>query len=95
MHSKLNQLSYLYEKYDLIKNKRNKIKNSLMKSLFDTFAISMNIDIFNKNSSFENLDFLTKIICNYVNILSKGEVKKYTEILNLFELLVIRDLKLD
>ena len=87
MHFKLNDIQTLYEKYDLIKNKRSKIKNGFMKSVFD-FSNSMNIDIFNKFSSFENIDCITKLLCCYIRILSKGEVKKYTEILSMFEFLV-------
>ena len=48
----------------------------------------MNIDIFNNLSSFEDIEFITKLLCSYIRILSKGEGKKFTEILSNFEFLV-------
>ena len=88
MHLKFNDIQSLYEKYDMIKNKRSRIKNNFMKSLFDLFSNSMNIDIFNKFTAFENIENITKLLFSYIRILSKGEVKKYTEILSMFEFLV-------
>jgi hypothetical protein len=91
MHLKFSSLTSLFEKYEMIKNKRAKMKNYFLNSLMEMFSTSMNFDIFNKFSSFEIIDIITRLLCSYIKILSKGEVKKYSEILRIFEYLVINN----
>jgi hypothetical protein len=91
MHLKFSSLTSLFEKYEMIKNKRAKMKNYFLNSLMEMFSTSMNFDIFNKLSSFEIIDIITRLLCSYIKILSKGEVKKYSEILRIFEYLVINN----
>jgi hypothetical protein len=89
MHLKFSTLTSLFDKYEMIKNKRAKMKNYFLNSLMEMFSTSMNFDIFNKFSSFEIIDIITRLLCSYIKILSKGEVKKYSEILRIFEYMVI------
>lgn len=89
MHLKFSNLNSLVEKYEMLKNKRSKMKNNLLISIVEKFSTSMNFDIFNKFTSFEIIDIITRLLCSYIKILSKGEVKKYSEILRIFESLVI------
>jgi len=91
MHLKFSTLTSLFDKYEMIKNKRAKMKNYFLNSLMEMFSTSMNFDIFNKFSSFEIIDIITRLLCSYIKILSKGEVKKYSEILRIFEYLVINN----
>jgi len=88
MHLKFSVIPNLYDKFAIIAKQKKK-DHSVLKQVLEFLTYSEDIDlIFHKDNSLENIEIFANVLSSYIKILTKGEVKKYTEILTIFEILI-------